>query len=65
MSIERVYHCDWRDCEGHQRTAAPRPPQTFLSVTEGGRNALHFCSWDCILHHAAEKPPVEVVGSDA
>jgi hypothetical protein len=61
VSIERVYYCDRRDCEGHVRTAGPRPPATMLSVTEGGRRALHFCSWDCVLHYAADKPPVEVI----
>jgi hypothetical protein len=63
MSIERVYYCDWRDCETHARTAAARPPMTFLSVAESGCRPLHFCSWDCILKHAAEKPPVEVVSA--
>jgi hypothetical protein len=61
MSIERVFYCDWRECEGHMRTAGTRPA-TFITVTEGGAGrSLHFCSWDCLLRHAAEKPPVEVV----
>jgi hypothetical protein len=60
MSIERIYHCDWRECEGHARTSRPSPPTSFLTVSEEGRS-LHFCTWDCLLRHAAEKPPVEVI----
>jgi hypothetical protein len=60
MSIERVFYCDWRECEGHVRTASPRPVD-FITVTEGTGRSLHFCSWDCVLRHAAEKPPVETI----
>lgn len=60
MSIERTYYCDWRECERHASTAARRPPVSFLTVREEGRS-LHFCSWDCILRHAAEKEPQEVI----
>ena len=60
MSIERVFYCDWRECEAHTRTASTRAT-TFLTVTEGAGRPLHFCSWDCILKHAAEEPPVEVI----
>jgi hypothetical protein len=59
MSIERVYSCDWRECECHVRSAGTRPP-IFLTVTEGSGQSLHFCTWDCLLRHAAEKPPAEV-----
>lgn len=60
MSIERIFYCDWRECDGHVQTARNRPKAMFLTVTGAGR-PLHFCSWDCILKHAAEKPPVEAI----
>jgi hypothetical protein len=60
VSIERVFYCDWRECEGHTRTARTRA-MDMITVTEGADRSLHFCSWDCILRHAGEKPPVEVV----
>ncbi len=60
MSIERVFYCDWHECERHVQTAQLRPA-TFITVTEGAGRSQHFCSWDCILRHAAEKPPTEVV----
>lgn len=65
MSIERIFYCDWRECDGHVQTARLRPRSMFLTVTEGAGRPLHFCSWDCILKHAAEKPPVEVIPVDA
>jgi len=58
MSIERIFCCDWRECEGHVRTAGTRP-SSFITVTEGTGRSQHFCTWDCVLKHAAEKPPVE------
>lgn len=58
MSIERIFSCDWRDCECHVRTAESRPP-IFLTVTETPGQSLHFCTWDCLLKYAGEKPPVE------
>jgi hypothetical protein len=60
MSIERIFYCDGPDCERHVRTASPRS-SSFLTVTEGAGRSLHFCSWDCVLRHAAEKPPTEVI----
>ncbi len=60
MSIERIFICDWRECDGHQRTASARP-SAFITVTEGAGRSQHFCTWDCLLRHAAEKPPTEVV----
>lgn len=58
MSIERVYHCDWRDCDSHVRTASPGPPSAFIAVEEdAGRSTQYFCSWDCLLMHAGEMPP--------
>lgn len=60
MSIERVFYCDWHECDHHTQTAQLRPA-TFITVTEGAGRSQHFCSWDCILRHAAEKPPTEVV----
>jgi hypothetical protein len=61
MSIERVYHCDWRECENHSRTASDSVPTAMITVTEGTDRPLHFCGWDCLLRHAAEKPPAEVI----
>jgi hypothetical protein len=61
MSIERVFYCDWRECEAHTRTINTRPGMSYLTVEEDADRTLHFCSWDCILKHAAEIPPVEVI----
>jgi hypothetical protein len=33
----------------------------FLTIEEDAGRTLHFCSWDCILKHAAEMPPIEIV----
>jgi hypothetical protein len=60
MSIERVFYCDGPDCETNVRTASSRPA-TFIIVTEDAGRSLHFCTWDCVLRHAAEKPPVEAI----
>lgn len=61
MSIERVFYCDWHECQSHIRTASTRPHGTFLTVTEGAGRPLHFCSWDCVLKYAAQMPPVETL----
>jgi hypothetical protein len=58
MSIERIFHCDWRECDRHVQTAGTSA-YPFITVTEGPGRALHFCDWDCVLKHAGEKPPVE------
>lgn len=60
MSIERIFHCDADGCERHVKTTGTRPP-TFLTVGEDAGDDLHFCSWDCVLHHAATFPPQEVI----
>jgi hypothetical protein len=60
MSIERVYYCDWRECERNAQTTRPQP-RGFLTVAEDDAPPLHFCSWDCVLKHAAEKPPLEII----
>ena len=64
VSIERVYICDHKDCENHARTASESLPVAMISVNEGADRPLHFCGWDCLLKHAAEKPPAEVVPLD-
>jgi hypothetical protein len=65
MSIDRIYQCDWRECETHARAASNRPPTAFITVAEdAGRSTQHFCTWDCLLKFAGEKPPVEVVPWD-
>lgn len=61
MSIERIFYCDWRECEAHVRTASSRPQASFLTITESAGRSLHFCSWDCVLRYAAEIPPVETI----
>jgi hypothetical protein len=62
MSIERVYLCDWRECEGHVRTASDSLPNTMIAVTEGDADRPHhFCGWDCLLKFTAEKPPEETI----
>jgi hypothetical protein len=60
MAVERIFRCDGPDCERHVQTASTQPP-VFLTVTEDAGAELHFCSWDCILKHAATKPPAEVI----
>lgn len=61
MSIERIFYCDWRECEGHVRTASTRPQSSFIIVTEDAGSSQHFCTWDCLLKFAAEKEPVEAI----
>lgn len=58
--IERVFYCDGRDCEKHVQTVSRRPP-SLITVTEATGRPQHFCSWDCLLKFAGEKPPVEVI----
>jgi hypothetical protein len=60
MSIRRIYCCDWRECNHHVHATSPRSP-LFLTVTEGAGSSLHFCTWDCVLRYAAEKPPCETM----
>jgi hypothetical protein len=60
VSIERIFYCDGRDCERHVQTAGSSA-LPFLTVTEDTDRELHFCGWDCLLRHAAEKPPAEMI----
>ena len=60
MAIERVFYCDGPGCERHFRTAATRPASGVLTITGDGK-PLHFCGWDCVLRHAAEKEPEQIV----
>ena len=60
MSIERVFYCDGPDCDRHVKTARARP-EVFLTVSERGGLAQHFCGWDCVLRLAATKEPERVV----
>lgn len=63
MSIERTYYCDGPECERHARTgAATRVPVGFLRITGDGAPE-HFCSWDCVLRHAAKKEPAEMLSA--
>lgn len=61
MTIERIFYCNWRECECHVRTASARPRSGFIFVTEHPGPTIHFCSWDCVLKHAGEKEPVETI----
>ena len=61
MSIERIFYCDWRDCTAHTRTVHERPGMSFITVDEDAGPTRHFCSWDCVLKHAAEMPPIEII----
>jgi hypothetical protein len=64
MSIERIFHCDWSECEAHVRTVLARPATGFLTLTEqwpGRRATHHFCSWDCVMRFAAAKEPLELI----
>jgi hypothetical protein len=61
MSIERVFYCDGPECENHARTASDLPPTSFLVVREDADHSQDFCSWDCLLKFAAQKPPTEVI----
>jgi hypothetical protein len=63
MAVERVFHCDWRDCVTHVRTTLPHAPD-FITIVErdpAGERELHFHSWDCVLRYAGEMEPEEVV----
>ena len=64
MSIERVFYCDWRECERHVRTASPRA-SGWLTVTQDAGRSMHFCTWDCVMLHAAQKPPTEIVAASS
>jgi hypothetical protein len=62
--IERVYHCDWKDCYGHVSTIMAKPEHPgFLTVTEtgSGTRPLHFCTWDCLLKYAAQFEPPTII----
>jgi hypothetical protein len=61
MSVERVYHCDWRECEGHAGSTDDAVPSSFITVTEEGDHFQHFCCWDCLLKFAGEKPPTQTI----
>jgi hypothetical protein len=63
MSIERIFYCDWRECDRHVQTASTSAAP-FMTVTVGAGRSLHFCGWDCTLKYAAEKPPAEVLIED-
>jgi hypothetical protein len=53
VSIERVFYCDWRECN---KSGPGEEFHVVHQMRHGGQ--LHFCSWDCLLKHAAEHPPV-------
>lgn len=59
MSIDRTYRCDGPECQSNCSEAAHRE-LPFLTITGDGPT-LHFCTWDCVLKHAATKEPTEVI----
>jgi len=64
VSIDRIFRCDWKECDGHVLTARTCPSGSgFLTITEHsvGAEDLHFCSWDCVLRFAAAIEPIETV----
>jgi len=61
MSVERVFYCDWKECEESIQTDAVVPNASFLTVAQDDAEPEHFCSWDCLLKRAAEIPPVEAI----
>jgi hypothetical protein len=63
MSIERIFYCDWRECDAHTRTVSDTPGMGFVTITEDDCLPRHFCSWDCVLKQAAEIPPVEAISA--
>jgi hypothetical protein len=60
MSIERVFYCDWRDCNHHHETVSASAAP-FITVTERAGHSLHFCGWDCLLKYAGEIPAARVI----
>lgn len=52
-----VMHCDSCETWGRGRLA-----RDFIKVDWAGR-ALHFCSWDCVMRHAAGQAPMHVIES--
>jgi hypothetical protein len=60
MSIERIFYCDWRECSANMQTAGSSA-SPFITVIARAGHSLHFCDWDCLLKHAAEKPPTETI----
>jgi hypothetical protein len=63
MSTERIFYCDWHECDAHTRTVGDTPGMGFVTITEDDAAPRHFCSWDCVLRQAAETPPVEAVSA--
>jgi hypothetical protein len=61
VSIERIFYCDWHECDAHTRTVADTPGMGFVTIIEDDCPTRHFCSWDCVLKHAAGTAPVETV----
>ena len=62
--IERVFHCDLKDCDGHVKTLFSKPEAAgFLTITETGLGCkpLHFCGWDCVLKYAAAFEPPTII----
>jgi hypothetical protein len=54
--IERILHCDAKDCDTHGSDAYPH----WLTVSGDGE-PLHFCAWDCLMKYAAQFDPPTVI----
>ena len=62
VGVERIYHCDAPECEGHVRTSSQKPAGGLITTTvkdPGGQATFHFCNWDCVLRFAATQEPAE------
>jgi hypothetical protein len=61
VSVERTFRCDGPDCERHMVTQKT-VPEAFLTVTQPIDSLeMHFCGWDCVLRHAGQQEPEEIV----
>lgn len=62
MSVQRVFHCDEKDCRLHTTSIHSRPQEPgWLFVTETRGRTLHFCCWDCLMKYASQFPPPKII----
>ena len=59
--MSTAHHCDTEGCDTWSRVPKKHG---FLKITGQGGNALHFCSWDCVLKYSARFAPLETVPMD-
>lgn len=52
-------HCDAPGCKAWTRTMLEAWIEVYELPSRKKRDdALHFCSWDCLLRHGATKEPI-------